>query len=151
MADVGVTYTLAGSTTVYFNDGSDDQIYINEITGLGGPPVRAPIDDVPFGDGGIIHPFWKGPRHISVEGIFLITSTRQMDDIVVIRNDMEEDLRDCLESILQSDGSLTWQPQGQSSRSLTVRHDVMLDFGHEQNYLLETFTFGLVAANPDWS
>ena len=151
MADVGVQYSLAGGTTVTFNDGSEDQIYIMEITGLGGPPIRAPIDDVPFGDGGIVHTFWKGPRHISVEGVFLVTSTRKGDDIAVIRNDMEEDLRDCLESIIAADGSLTWQPQGQGSRSLTVRHDVQLEFGHEQNYLLETFTFGLVAASPDWT
>ena len=151
MADVGVQYVLTtGGGTVYFNDDSADQIYITEVDGLGGAPIRAPIDEVPFGDGGIVHDFWKGPRHIIVDGVFLITSTRKQDSIVAIRNTFEEDLRAALESILQADGTFAWSPQGQGARSLTVRHDVQLDFGHDQNYQLETFHFGLVAGNPDW-
>jgi len=150
MADVGVSYELAGSSTVTFNDGSADQFYITEITGLGGPPVRAPIDDMPYGDGGLVHTFWKGPRHLIVDGIFLITSTWKMDDIVVIRNDFEEDLRVCLESIITADGTLTWQPQGQLERSLVVRHDVQLEYVHDQDYRVVAFHFGLVAADPDW-
>ena len=151
MADVGVPYVLyTGGGNVSFNDGSADQIYINEIHGLAGPPVRAPIDPVPYGDGGIVHDFWKGPRHIIVDGIFLITSTRIQNSIVVIRNEFEEDLRLALESIFAADGTFVWTPQGQAERTLIVRHDVQLECIHDQNYLLSTFSFGLVAADPDW-
>lgn len=152
MADVGVTYTLTtGGGTVVFNDGSADQIYITEIQGLGGAPIRAPIDPVPYGDGGIVHSFWKGPRHVIVDGIFLITSTRVQDSVVQIRNDFEEDLRIALESCLSADATFTWTPQGQPERTLTVRNDVPVDFAHGENYLLVTFSFGLVAADPDWT
>jgi len=151
MADIGVPYTLTTPAgTVNFNDDSLDQIYIVSIEGLGGPPVRAPIDPVPFGHGGIVHNAWKGPRTIVVDGIFLILSTRVQDNIVVIRNTFEETLRTNLESIMQADGTFAWTPQGQSARSLTVRHDVQLEFRHDQDYLVETFSFGLVAADPDW-
>lgn len=154
MADVGVSYTLATPAgTVTFNDGSADQIYISEIQGLGGAPIRAPIDDVPFGHGGLLYDFWEGPRHLIFDGIFLITSTRVQDDIVVIRNTFEETLRVALRSIAALDvdsGTLAWTPQGQGARQLTVRNDVTVDFGHDSGYLLETFHFGLVAADPDW-
>ena len=152
MADIGVPFTLTTpGGTVNFNDDSADQIYIMSITGLGGASIRAPIDDVPFGHGGIVHRFWKGPRHLVIDGVFLILSTKKMDNIVVIRNTFEQTLKTALESILQADGTLTWTPQGQSARSLTVRHDVQLEFSHEQNWLVEAFSFGLVAANPDWA
>lgn len=151
MADVGVTFTLTTpGPTLTFNDGSLDQFYITELRGLGGPPIRAPIDNVPLGDGGLVHTFYKGPRHIIVEGIFLITSVRVMNDIVEQRNSMESDLMDALEAIIAADGTFAWTPQGEAARSLTVRHDVMLDFSHADNYTNLTWNFGLVAANPDW-
>ena len=152
MADIGVQYDLdTPGGDISFNNGAADQIYIVTIGGLGSPAIRAPIDNVPFGDGGLVHDFWKGPRHMPVDGIFLITSTQRMDDVVEIRNDFEEDLRVALESIMQADGTLAWTPQGQSSRTLTVRNDVPVDFAHDANWTVETFAFGLVAANPDWS
>jgi hypothetical protein len=151
MADIGVQFVLDTPTTdITFNDDSEDQIYIVTASGLGMPTLRTPIDNVPFGDGGLVHDFWEGPRHILIDGIFLITSTHVMDDVVVIRNDFEDDLVTALTSIIRADGTLTWTPQGQSQRSLTVRCDVPVDFAHEANWTLETFAFGLVAANPDW-
>ena len=56
-----------------------------------------------------------------------------------------------MESILRADGTLTYTPTGAGARSLTVRHDIPLEFRHVENYLLISFTFGLVAAEPDWS
>lgn len=151
MADVGVPYvfTTPGGT-ITFNDDSLDQFYITNIPGLGSPSLRTPIDPAPQAHGGLVHNFWKGPRHIIVEGVFLITSTRIMNSIVVIRNTMEESLRVACESTLQADATLAWTPLGQSARSLIVRMEVPLEFTHIENYLLESFTFGLVAADPDW-
>ncbi len=53
MADVGVQYVLgtpAWAPDITFNDGTGDQYFITEIRGLGSPPIRTPIDNIPFGD-----------------------------------------------------------------------------------------------------
>ena len=152
MADVGVPYQLSTPWgPINFNDGGLDQFYITEVRGLGAPALRTPFDNVPLGDGGLIHDFWKGPRHIGVEGIFLITSVRVMNSIVVVRNDMEDELTDALESILRSDGTLSYAPQGEGTRTYTVRYEVPLEFTHTDNYTVLAFNFGLVAGEPDWS
>ena len=152
MADVGVSYVLTTpGPDITFNSGSLDQFYITEIRGLGAPSLRTPMDNVPLGDGGLIHDFWKGPRHIGVEGIFLIQSTRVMNSIVAIRNQMEFDLTDALESILRADGTFAFTPQGEGARTFTVRYEVGVEFSHTDNYLTLAFTFGLVAEQPDWS
>ena len=156
MADVGVTYTLTTpGGTVTFNTGTVyqdiNQLYITEITGLGGAPVRRPIDPVPFGDGGIVHDQWKGPRFITIEGVMLTLASKVMNNWVIARNTFEAALITAWESILQADGTLAWTPQGQSANSLTVRTGPPdLDFRHQDNYLLEGFSFGLVAASPNF-
>lgn len=152
MADVGVSYVLTTpGPDITFNSGGLDQFYITEIRGLGAPSLRTPMDNVPLGDGGLIHDFWKGPRHIGVEGIFLIQSTRVMNSIVAIRNQMEFDLTDALESILRADGTFAFTPQGEGARTFTVRYEVGVEFSHTDNYLTDAFTFGLVAGEPDWA
>lgn len=160
MADYTTTYTLAGtSTTVVFNDGElgggslDDLYWISDIDGLDGAPLRAQIDNAPQADGGIVHTFWKGPRHINIQGDIIIQSVPFGSNCLAERNDMEEALRVVLEEIIRADGTLTWTPLGQGTggqRSLTVRNDVPLDFSPTNNYITQGFTFGLVAANPDW-
>lgn len=152
MADVGVAYTLTTpGPDIAFNNGALDQFYITEIRGLGAPALRTPMDNVPLGDGGLIHDFWKGPRHIGIEGIFLIQSTRVMNSILAIRNQMEFDLTDALESMLRADGTLVFTPYGEGARTFTVRYEVGVEFTHTDNYLTDAFTFGLVAAEPDWA
>lgn len=153
MPDIAVHYALdTPAGTIDFNDHTqDDQIYIVHISGLVMPALRTPVDNVPFGDGGLVHDFWEGPRHMGFDGLFLITSTQRMNDVVEIRNGFEEDLQDALTSILRADGTLTWTPQGLSTRTLTVRCDVPLDTDHDANWTVATFAFGLVAANPDWT
>lgn len=157
MADIGVVYTLTTpGGTVLFNDATDpfagaDQFYITEIRGLGAPALRTPIDNVPLGDGGLIHNFWKGPRHIGIEGTILVQSVRVENSIVVIRNDMEDELSNALESILRADGTLSFAPQGEGTRTYTVRYEVGVEYVHGNNYHSLDFSFGLVAGEPDWA
>jgi hypothetical protein len=156
MPDIACPYTLTTPAgTVVFNDGSAAQFAIQGITGLGSAPVRAPIDDIPYGDGSIGHNFWKGGRHIAFEGLFLVTSADCGPNLVGLWNQMEEDLRVALESIaaLTSDtGTLVWQPTGfLSPLTLTVRHDVPMECPPDQNFTVRNFTFGLFAADPDWT
>jgi len=153
MADVGVQYDLTTPAgTIIFNDGSLDQFYITKVRGLGSPDLRTPMDKVPLGHGALFHPFFKGARHIGVEGIFLIESTRIQNNIVVIRNEMEFDLTEALESLLDdSTGTFTFAPQGFGSRTFVVKYEVGFEPEHGDNYISLYFSFGLVAAEPDWS
>ncbi len=155
MPDLACEYvltTLAG--TINFNDGSTDQFYIQDIQGLAGAPIRAPIDDVPYGDGGIGYNFWKGGRHVSFEGIFLAQSAPLCSPaLVAVWNEMEEELRVALDSISALDtdtATLVWTPGGQAQRTLVVRNDIPLECPPDQNYLVRAFNFGLFAAEPAW-
>lgn len=160
MSDLGTTYTLTtpgAAPDIVFNNGDfgdgQDKYWIQNISGLDGPPIRAPIDNKPFGDGGILHTFRKGPRHVVVEGVLVTESVgwpSSGDACRQQQNEMEEDLIDALDAIMAADGTFAWTPLGLSSRSLTVRHDVTVEFVSIENFILKQFTFGLVAADPNW-
>lgn len=85
-----------------------------------------------------------------MEGSILIQSVPWGARCLPQRNAMEEALIDALESILQADGTLSWTPAGLAARSLTVRHNVPLEFAPQENYMIMGFVFGLVSADPDW-
>lgn len=158
MADVAAEYSLqTPAGTITFNSGTlkdgTDKYWLTSIQGLDGTTIRAPVDNVPFGDGGIVHDFWKAPRNIVFEGVFVTESVGFPsigDDCIEAQNAMEEDLLDALESILRDDGTLSWTPAGLSARQLLVRHNVNCEFTEIENYAVKHFTFGLVAGNPDW-
>lgn len=158
MADLACQYTLTTpGGVILFNDYGDDRFnefgpdeyYISDIKGLDGAPLRTPQDNRPQTDGGLIHPFFKGPRHPTFEGSLMIRSTMIQDTKRLIRNQMEKDLREALESIEDVDGTLDWsvsyQIDGTIAHSLTVRCEVPVEFSGIE---LKTFAFGLVAANP---
>lgn len=158
MADLCVAYTLeTDGGTIILNEGSlmdgNDKFWLTGITGLDQAPLRTPQDSVPFGDGGLVYNFWKTARHPVFEGV-LITESAGWPSLgassVIVQNDLENDLITALDSILRADGTLTWTPQGQSGRSLTVRSEVPCEFSPTDDYLMKHFVFGLVAANPDW-
>jgi hypothetical protein len=155
VADLAAVYTLTTpGGTITFNNGDlhtlDDLYWITQIQGLDGAPIRATIDDAPQAHGGLVHNFWKGARHVTMEGVILIQSVPLGAPCLEERNELEDDLRVALESLLQADGTLTWTPDGGSARSLTVRHDVPLEYTPQENYAVMGFTFGLVSANPDF-
>lgn len=158
MADLACVYELATpSGTIRFNDGdlhtSDDLYWISEIEGLDGPQLRAQVDNAPQAHGGIVHTFWKGARQVTMQGAILIQSVPWGGECLPQRNDMEDALREALESIIQANGTLTWTPAtagAPAARSLTVRHNVTLEYTPQENYMVMGFVFGLVAANPDW-
>lgn len=155
MADLSAIYTLTTpGGTVVFNNGdlhtTTDLYWITEIQGLDGAPIRATIDPAPQAHGGLVHDAWKGPRHVTMEGVILIQSVPLGSPCLTERNEMEDDLRVALESILQADGTLAWTPEGQAARSLTVRSEIALEYTPQENYAVMGFTFGLVSANPDF-
>jgi len=64
---------------------------------------------------------------------------------------MEEALRVATESMNGDGGTLSWTPLGMAARSLDVKCNVPLDVQPIEDYALRSFSFGLVAGNPDWS
>lgn len=155
MADIASTYLLdTPSTDITFNNGALDDgqnlYWITNIEGLDGPPLRTPVDPRPQTDGGLVHPFFFGPRNILIEGVLLIQSTFIQDNIRIIRNTMEASLLAAHMAIKSADGSLVWTPAGQAQRTLTVRGDVPVQFRHIDDYRNLSFAFGLVAADPTW-
>lgn len=154
MADVSTPYLLETSGgDITFNDGTlgdgTDKYWLTSVNGLDGPVIRAPVDLVPFGDGGIIHTFRKGPRHPVFDGMLLIESSRSQADCQTLRNDLLADLEAALNSILTTSGDLTWTPAGQSELSLEVFYEVGLSVNYSDNYAVANFSFGLVSASAD--
>ncbi len=154
MADVSCEYLLATSGgNITFNDGTlgdgQDKFWLTSIQGLDGPVIRAPIDLVPFGDGGIIHTFRKGPRRVVFDGMLLIESSMSQADCMDIRNELAADLSDALDSIIQAAGTLSWTPAGQSSQSLSVFNEIGYSITYSDNYAVANFNFGLISAAAD--
>lgn len=133
-----------GTDITFANTGSGDEYLLDptQCHGLDGAPLRVPVDDRPQTDGGIVFDGHKGPRHIFIAGLLLCRT-----GTVVARNTMEDNLRTALEDILAADGSLTWTPSGGSSRTLEVRCEIPLE---TTGGWLKQFSFGLVAADPDF-
>lgn len=157
MADYSCIYELDCGVggVIMFNNGDlfqgsvDDLYWIANIQGLDGPALRVPIDDVPFGDGGIVHRSWMGPRHPIFEGNFVVQSVG-LSQCQERFNEMEADLRDALDSILAPDfGVLTWTPTGSATTyALNVFYEVSLEVQPTENYRLRSFNFGLVTESP---
>lgn len=146
MAEISATYTLTTpGVDITFNSGSD--VYrISNIEGLDQAPIRAPVDDSPQTDGGIVHDFFHGARYVTIEGLLL-----PADGSASTRNTMEANLISACDAILTADGTLGWTPSGQSARSLTVRCFMPVRMAPWAGFpMYKTFIFGLVAADPTW-
>jgi hypothetical protein len=118
-------------------------LVLTALEGIGQAPIRAPVDDMPQGDGGIVHQFFYGPRHLTVEGFVLpfgYDATYQAN----MWGRMDT-LTAALDAILRVDGVFAWTPPGQTAHSLTVRCDVPVTF---TGTFQKQFIFGLVAADP---
>jgi hypothetical protein len=154
MADLIVTYTLTTpGPDITFNSGTlgdgTDKYWIQTIQGLDGPQIRAPVDPVPFGDGGIVHTFWKGPRRVLFDGILLLDPSNCVD-AQERWNILTNNLKAALASIIAADGTLSWDETGAvGSQSLTVRNEVPLDTRPTDNYYSRTFSFGLISEAAD--
>jgi hypothetical protein len=154
MADLACEYTLTtGGGTITFNDGTlgdgTDKFWLSSIQGLDGPVIRPPVDLVPFGNGGIVHTFRKGPRRPVFDGMLLIESSTSQTLCQEIRNDLVAALEAALNSILTTAGTLAWTPAGQSALSLSVFYEIGLSVTYSDNYAVANFSFGLVSEAAD--
>jgi hypothetical protein len=127
-----ISFNATGSATYYF---------FTALSGLDQAPLRVTIDPKPQAAGAILHPFLRDARHATFEGLVVADSTST-------RNTMCDALVAALESIEQADGTYSWTPTGQSTKTLTVRCDIPVSFPESRGPAVKTFMFGLVAANP---
>ena len=149
MADLVCTYTYTTSAgTIIFNNGDlgdgTDKFWIQKITGIDGPIVRAPIDNVPFGDGSLKHSWWRAGMRPLLEGLLLVESVEQ-DGCQQALNTMENNLRAAVLSNINTSATLAWTPTGQAARTLTVYHhgEPVLDFPPMENFRTRQFILGL--------
>lgn len=154
MADIATQYVLATpGPDITFNAGDlgdgTDKYWLTAIRGLDGPSIRAPVDPVPFGNGGIVHTFWKGPRRVQFDGMLLIEDPV---NCMLRRNTLAADLMSALSSIIAASGTLTWNfvtSGGTNAESLTVYNEIPLEISYSDNYTVSTFSFGLVSEAAD--
>ena len=154
MADLVTTYTYTASGgTIIFNNGDlgdgTDKFWLQAISGLDGPNVRAPVDLVPMGNGSLLHSFWLAGRTPVLEGVFVIESVAPWGaSCQTALNEMEDNLRAAVESNVAASATLAWTPTGQSAQSLTVYHNGQprLDIVAVDNFMQRQFVFGLVSA-----
>jgi hypothetical protein len=154
VADIATTYTLTTpGPDITFNSGDlgdgTDKYWLTAIRGLDGPSIRAPVDPVPFGNGGIVHTFWKGPRRVQFDGMLLIEDPV---NCMLRRNTLAADLMSALSSIIAASGTLTWNfvtSGGTNAESLTVYNEIPLEISYSDNYTVSTFSFGLVSEAAD--
>lgn len=147
-----ITLTTPGQD-ITFNDGElgrgsdDDMFWITSAPGLppDGAPRRAPVDNRPQTDGGLVHRFFKGPRQITIEGAIIIQSTTVQDTIRSLRNARMAQLTAALDACYQADATLAWTVPGDTSYSLTVRNNIEVKY---EGIEFITFTFGLIAGTP---
>lgn len=151
MANYSVVFTLTtGGGTITLNAASGDTYLVDptQSAGLDMAPLRTPIDDKPQADGGIVHAFWKGARHVTFSGMLYVVSASTETGVATARNALEDNLNAALASIQSADGTLQFTPTGGSSRTLTVRNDIPASY---TGGFVKNFLFGLVAANPNFS
>lgn len=154
MADISTSYVLTTpGPDITFNAGTlndgTDKYWLTSIRGLDGPAIRAPVDLVPFGNGGIVHTFRKGPRRILFDGMYLIESSTSQADCQLLRNNLHFNLLSALASILTVSGTLAWTADGQAALSIPVFNEVPLDAPYSDNYTVQNFSFGLVSEDAD--
>jgi hypothetical protein len=131
-----------GAGLILFNQELGDT-YVNDpqqCSGLDQAPIRSNVDQRPQTHGGIIHPSFYDARHITLTGTLLVRNGTSEAAQIAGRQLLEDNLIVALDSILNTDGTLSW-----SGRSLTVRCDIPVTY---TGAFLKNYQFGLVAADP---
>jgi hypothetical protein len=125
------------------------EYFIKNIDGEGGIPVRAPIDNAPHDDGGIIHDFWDEPRHITITLVITCDPALTAWEQVQQRNQMYDALEaECYEA-RRADKTYSRTRSGMSDQSLTTRCDLQPTPHWDTDGL--NVTFGIVAAVGVWT
>jgi|SRR5579862_466926 len=130
--------------TITFN-GDTPPAYLHDqsvCAGLDGAPARTTVDPKSVTDGGIWHRSFKAAREVTIGGVFVI-------DAVTDAVTLEDNLLAACDSIFGDPGvtgTYQWMPSDGSTRSITVRCDILPTFSGPAYQ--KKYTFGLVAIDP---
>jgi hypothetical protein len=144
MANLCGIYTIAGLT---MNAASGNTYITDSIEGLDGASIRRTVENRPQTDGGILFPAFLAPRHVIFEGFMLVRSAdpfRQRSAYESALNALESSMVSALDSIINSDGTLSWNGGGDT---LSVRRDEQ-PTSFRGKWPEKRFLFTLIAANP---
>ena len=125
--------------TLTFNGGGDG-LRLSGVSGMGGASVRAPIDSTPQRDGAILHRFFYGARHVTLEGQVKAAT-------LAARATLLDDLKGHAHAILRADGRLYFTPTGLPERFVTVRLAEPVQIGGGPGPV-KTFQLALVSGDP---
>lgn len=128
---------------VSFNTGAGDELRLTAIDGAG--DVRAVVDAVAQRDGGIVHPFFKAPRYVTLTGLVKVPSS------FTTRRTTLEDLVGKANSMLRTDGRLYWTPSGYGDQRFLDRirlSEPVRIRDSQLGGLYKEFEFQIVAADP---
>jgi len=150
MAEFGCPATLSSpGGDIQFNTRTPDEYFIENIEGLDGEPMDAPIDPLSLEDGDYAHDFWGRGRHITITGTLTVDPTLSAYQQVVRRNEMERALRLACKSMkrIGEEGTWAWAPSGVGPYSLEVRCDLQPNYPGKA---VKGFVFGLFAPDGDY-
>lgn len=151
MADICAVYTIAtpGGNIVINDDTAPDFLLIDSdggIDGLDDPEVRTVFKPRPQTDAAYIGPAFLSGYRITFNGLAVVRSTDPYGDVVGYRAAMrvlEGDLRTKLRSMLQADGTMTWENYSLGS----IRYDSAVAFSG--NMIKHRFVFGISSAESE--
>lgn len=153
MADLACTYVITSSGgTLRLNDGTlghgsnDDLYWVAAIHGLDRGPIRATVEDQAFGDGGVNHKNWFGPRHPVFEGSLIVQSVPfGSGTCQEILDDMEELIDTVLNPMIRSPyGTIAYTKRNGTNETLTAQYEVAADVQPTDDFMLRSFSFGFV-------
>ena len=153
MADLACEYVITSSGgTLRLNDGDlghgslDDLYWVAAIHGPDRGPIRSTVEDQAFGDGGVNHKNWFGPRHPVFEGSLIVQSVPfGSGTCQEILDDMEEFIDTVLNPMIRSPyGTLAFTKRNGTSDTLTIQYEVPADVQPTDGFMLRSFSFGFV-------
>ena len=122
--EIGVPMSLQSSYgTLTFNDLEDgaglslpngNGYLVQAIAGGVYPAIRNPVDNRPNRSGGIVHPFWKGAKIITLSGLVVAS-------LPIYRTTLDDHLRGVTNALLEVAGTYRWTPPLAAQRSHVVR------------------------------
>lgn len=146
-----MTLTTGGGT-IQFN-GSTGDTYENDPSACGGlaggGPIRNPKDQRSQTDGAVKHTYRRDGRPIAIAGRLRVRSAGTDPEYYEARQTLKDALETALDSILNTGGTLSWTPVGETNpREIEVFYDVDLETPFESQ-TVQRYVFVLYAPDPE--
>lgn len=148
MAETGIPQRLeTPAGTITFNDWENGDtngvIQVTRIHGLDGAEVRAPTDNRPTQDGGIVHNFYRAGRSFTLEGRIIPPKENQL----TVRREIMDRLVGYTDSMLRANGRYVYEPSGAGERFVNCRLYGPVEIDDEEG-MIKTFQMPFWSEDP---